>query len=167
MYAGSSMTGTDLGGFNVSTRIFYVTGRDLKLHRRWRRSRLGQQEKSEFSISIHGLAVGDPDDVCVIGTPKRSKEFDLVILRDYNAKKTWERVKRNYLDADRDINGRTPERQNARTPERRIRDLQYEALDKRPPTATLFASDNSSEPEDGWSSNVRFPRRSLTNLWRT
>jgi hypothetical protein len=104
-----------------------VSGRDLKLHHRWQRSRLEREEKSELFTSIHGLAVGDRDDVCVIGTPKRSKEFALVIRPDSNTKETWERLRRNYLVADRDL--------NRRIAERRIRDLQYEALDKRPPTA--------------------------------
>jgi hypothetical protein len=126
--------------FTVSTRTFHLTGYGLKIAHQWSRSGPGLDLKPEWSISIHGVAVADTDDVCVIGSWLLAREFDLTISSDRMVEQTWQEIKRSSLLAygDKPIN----------SPERRIRYSQYELLDKSPPTATLFLTDNAPESEN-------------------
>jgi hypothetical protein len=117
------------GGFQPADRIFRVTGYGLKPVRRWRHESLGFAGEPEFSISISGIGIADTDDVQIIGTDRSSKEFDFIIRSDHDAVKEWQRHRRlsELASGDKGVG----------TPERKLLDLQFDLLDKSPPTAEL------------------------------
>lgn len=154
-----SETKQPFADFSFSTRNFRVTGSRLRIIRTWRRSpSLGQEGNPELSAAIFGVAIGQSNDVCVIGTPERAKEFSLTIHAERDAKHSWEDIKRLHLLADGD--------RHSDTPERRVRNRQYELLDKEPPTATLFVTypDKDLGTQGGWSVECDIPQETFERL---
>jgi hypothetical protein len=115
------------GGFGIAhpTRKFEAVGCNFRLFRRWLWTSLSDDEPT-FITSIHGRVTGD--EVCVFGTARRSKTFDVMIRSDQNIEDSWRRAKEFDLLTDAITDS---ERQ-------RIQAIQYERFDKIPPTATLF-----------------------------
>lgn len=135
------------GGFEVShpSRTFEVTGRDFQLARRWLRTS-ASEARTEFLTSMHGCFEGD--DVCVLGTDKRSKIFHTTISSDSNIEESWRNIRRIDLLVDK-----------LSDPERwRIRGMQHEVFDKSPPTATLFYH------QGHWSMECEIPLPVLTQF---
>lgn len=116
-------------GIASAARRFDLTAQDLKLYRSWRR-KSGLNREPEFLTSIHGNAVAD-DEVCLLGTDRRSKKIYLTINADVDMVKSWEDIKRNDLFFN--THGEDRERL-------RLRDGRNEYFDKSPPTAALWYS---------------------------
>ncbi len=149
-----------LDGFYPTGRTFFLTGSDLKAWRGYSRQEIGEEWDRDFSISVTGLAVGDVDDVCVIGTDKRSREFRLSIRSDFRAKKNWEWIKGNDISLFKF---------ESDTPERRLKIRKNERLEESPPTATLFIScadydDWRTDDKDDWALECQVPDAALEQL---
>ena len=154
-----SQTQQPFEDFHFSTRNFRVTGSRLQIIRTWQRlPRLGQDETRELSAAICGVAVGDDNEVRVIGTAERATEFSLTIRAECDAKRSWDDIKALNLLADGD--------RHSDTPERRVRNEQYELLNKAPPTATLFVTyaDKDLGTQGGWSIECEIPQQIFEHL---
>ena len=155
------MTDTEtksFGGYGFAIRTFWIKGTDLVVSRRWEReSRIEPGAGGRFSTSITGKAVSEKDSVCVIGKDRKTKEFALTIKSDEYAKQKWETIRR--LEELVTKNDGT-------TPELRVRAHIFEALDKKPPTAALFVTDDDWEigSKGGWSIECAVPSPVLAQL---
>jgi hypothetical protein len=149
---------TPFSKFSISDGVFRVTAHSLKIYQEWSNSELHPEKSREFFVSIRGTAVSDKDDIRIIDTDRRSKEFVLFIRSNVEIKETWETVKVREQVADSDKDKSTPERQ--------IRDLQYKILDKLPPTATLLAIDDDRQLDikGGWSLECEIEQGILERL---
>lgn len=147
---------TLFGGYGFAIRHFHVAGTELKVERRWSRSRIGEDASPEFSITITGIASGE-DDVRVIGGEERSRTFSLAIRSDAKAKEHWETIKR----LDKLVAG-----EGADTPERRLWTHRNEELDASPPTASLFmtSDDRESGVAGGWALECQVSQDVLDRL---
>jgi hypothetical protein len=137
------------GGFKPRNQQFLVTGYALRAVRRWEREAFESDEVPRFSISISGVGVATTDDVCIIGTDRSSQAFGLQIRSDRDIAKEWETIRR----LDEVAYGE----QGIGTPERQLRDLQYDVLNKEPPTATLFFN-------KGWNLECNIPEAVLAQI---
>lgn len=132
------------GGFGFAIRTFQVSGSDLRVSRRWQRTPLiGDEGAPKSEVTITGTAVGEKDDVCVIGTRRAAAQFHLILTPDSSAKERWEFQKVHEYVIGTDLNDNPPDR---------LLRLQVERFDKVPPTAVLFVYDSDSEIgiEEGW-----------------
>jgi hypothetical protein len=118
------MAANELDGFEPTLSRFYVTCSNLAVSRMW-----CADGDASMRVVIHGAAVADEDDVCVIGTETRSDTFDITITSDINSKAEWELLRANLMGEYKECD----------THEYRVTQGKYKRLDKAPATAFLLA----------------------------
>jgi hypothetical protein len=117
------------GGYSFALRTFEFKGVDLSVFRLWRRDRLIDSDAaSGYSTSIRGKAISK-DGVRVIREDEvGTKEFELIIRSDANAKQRWETAR---------TNEEVLFKNDGTTPAQRLRAIQFERFSQNPPTAFL------------------------------
>jgi hypothetical protein len=145
-------------GFQTADRTFFLTGYNLKLIRRWRGGSPGSAAEPEFSIVISGIGISDTDKVRVVGADHVSSEFVLRIRSDRASLNEWQEIGRLSVLGSSEND----------SPQRKLRELQFEMLGKAPPTATLFFTTKTTEHggNDSWSLECAIPDGVLEQLWR-
>ena len=148
------------GGFEATTRTFYVTVIDPKVQRVWAQSILGDGTPPEFSTYITARAVGTADQVSEIGSDTFTSEFELGIRRADPATERRNRTRARELD---DLLNPAP---TDDTPEQRLWAHIREEVDKKPETATLYFVEQDWELDvaEGWALECRIPPDAFDSL---
>jgi hypothetical protein len=139
------------GRYGFTLRTFRVNVTDLIVSRSWY-----PEKDAGVRLSITGKAVSE-DSASVIGRGEETKEFYLTIKSDEAAKSDWEREK-STIDLLYKNDGSTPEL--------RVSAHISETLSQKPPTATLFVTDDNWEfgTKGGWSIECDLPMPVLAQL---
>jgi hypothetical protein len=95
------MTDTEMkpfSGYDAASSSFWVKGAELTVSRRWEREPIRNRDPGgSFSSWITGRAFSERQSVHVIGEEDRqTKEFDLTIKSDEDAKQEWEITRKRY-----------------------------------------------------------------------
>ena len=147
------MTLKPFEGFDLALAFqsdFKTTISDIQVVKRWSPG-TAEGAGPGFSECIYGKAIVVHNEVCVVGTQRRTNELLLTLRSDHKAREEWEWIKgRDNVGVEEDA-----ARQLRDTPEYRLIELMHETFAKSPPTAALF---------EDWGFECKIPQSVLSQL---
>jgi hypothetical protein len=144
------MTLKPFGGFDLALAFqsdFKTTISDIQVVKRWSPGR-AEGAGPGFSECIYGKAVVVHNEICVVGTQRRTNELSLILGSDENARQEWETIER--LKNVANSNDKLTD-----SPEYEVIELMRKSFEKDPPTASL---------DEGWSFACKVPQSVLSQL---